>query len=72
MKETHIMIISKDQLYKIQDLVKYYYNQGTSSSDIPGECLVSLAWTQAVMSVLQPEVKLEITQRNSTDSVFDE
>lgn len=65
------MKISNDDLAKIHDLSKFYYRQGTSH-DIKSDNHVALAWVQAVMGVLQPDVKLEFPQRNSTDSIFDE
>jgi hypothetical protein len=65
------MKITNEQLIKIQELAKNNYRNGTTY-DVPGELQVSLAWIEAVMSVLQSDVELEFPQRKSTDSVFDE
>lgn len=65
------MKISSDDLAKIHDLSKYYYREGTNAN-VKSDYHVALAWVQAVMGVLQPDVKLEFPQRNSTDSIFDE
>jgi len=65
------MKITNEQINKINEIAKQNYRNGTTY-DVPGELQVSLAWIEAVMSSLQPDVKLEFPQRNSTDSIFDE
>lgn len=64
------MKITKQMLNKISDLAKANYND--SNSELSASEFVSQCWIKAVMGELAKEINIELPERKSQESVFED
>jgi hypothetical protein len=65
------MKITKQMLNRISDIAKAnYINDG--NSELSASELISASWIKAVMGELAKEVNIELPERKSQESVFED